>query len=56
MEQRIRALQSSNRWSGKDWESLFKALADDPDFEHIMIDATIIGGTSMRLAQKGDSK
>lgn len=31
------------RWSraGR-WESLFKALADDPDFEHVMIDATIV--------------
>jgi len=23
------------------WESLFNALADDPDFEYVMIDATI---------------
>ena len=31
------------RWARKGrWESLFKALADDPDFEHVMIDATIV--------------
>ena len=31
------------RWARKGtWESLFKALADDPNFEAIMIDATIV--------------
>ena len=49
------------RWSRKGrWESLFKALADDPSFEYVMIDATIVrahqhaagakGGLSIRLS------
>lgn len=30
------------RWSQKGvWERVFKALADDPDFEYVMIDGTI---------------
>jgi putative transposase len=50
-----------NRWSRKGvWESLFRVLAEDPDFEHVMIDATIVrahqhaagakGGLKMRLS------
>jgi transposase len=32
-----------SRWSEKGvWERLFKALADDPDNEYAMIDATIV--------------
>jgi len=32
-----------SRWSERGvWESLFKALADDPDNEYAMIDATIV--------------
>jgi transposase len=32
-----------SRWAKKGvWESLFKALADDPDNEYAMIDATIV--------------
>ena len=35
--------QRFRRWSKKGvWESLFKALADDPDNEYSMIDATIV--------------
>ena len=31
------------RWARKDkWESLFKKLAEDPDFEYVMIDGTIV--------------
>jgi len=31
------------RWAAKGtWESLFKRLADEPDFEYVMIDGTII--------------
>ncbi len=31
------------RWAQKGrWESLFKRLAEDPDFEYVMIDGTII--------------
>ncbi len=32
-----------SRWSKAGvWESLFKALADDPDFEYVILDATTI--------------
>ena len=32
-----------SRWAASGvWESLFKALADDPDNEYAMIDATIV--------------
>ena len=31
------------RWAQKDkWESIFKRLSDDPDFEYVMIDSTIV--------------
>ncbi len=42
------------RWSraGR-WESLFKALADDPDFGHIMIDATIVRAHQHASGAKG---
>jgi putative transposase len=46
-----------NRWSRKGvWESLFKALADDPDFEHVMIDATIIRAHQHSAGAKGGFK
>jgi putative transposase len=46
-----------NRWSQKGvWESLFKALAADPDFEHIMIDATIIRAHQHAAGAKGGPK
>jgi putative transposase len=46
-----------NRWSRKGvWESLFKALADDPDFEHLMIDATIIRAHQHAAGAKGGLK
>jgi putative transposase len=46
-----------NRWSRKGvWESLFKALADDPDFEHVMIDATIIRAHQHAAGAKGGLK
>ena len=42
------------RWSraGR-WESLFKALADDPDFERVMIDATIVRAHQHASGAKG---
>lgn len=42
------------RWSraGR-WESLFKALADDPDFGHVMIDATIVRAHQHASGAKG---
>ena len=35
--------QRFRRWAKKGvWESLFNALVEDPDFEHLMIDATLV--------------
>jgi len=46
--------QRYNRWSAKGvWESLFKALADDPDFEFVMMDATIIRAHQHSAGAKG---
>jgi len=45
------------RWARKGrWESLFKALADDPDFEHVMIDATIVRAHQHGAGAKGGLK
>ena len=42
------------RWSrASRWESLFNALADDPDFEHVMIDATIVRAHQHASGAKG---
>ncbi len=35
------------------WESLFNALADDPDFEYVMIDATISKAHADATGAKG---
>ena len=42
------------RWSraGR-WESLFNALAADPNFEHVMIDATIVRAHQHASGAKG---
>ena len=46
-----------NRWSRKGvWERLFKVLAGDPDFEHVMIDATIIRAHQHAAGAKGGLK
>jgi transposase len=46
-----------NRWSHKGvWESLFKVLADDPNFEHVMIDATIVRAHQHAAGAKGEFK
>ena len=46
-----------NRWSAKGvWESLFKDLAKDPDFEHVMIDATIVRAHQHAACAKGGLK
>jgi putative transposase len=43
-----------SRWSKKGiWESLFKVLGEDPDFEHVMIDATIIRAHQHAAGAKG---
>ena len=46
-----------NRWSRKGiWKSLFKVLADDPNFEHVMIDATIVRAHQHAAGGKGGFK
>ena len=42
------------RWSraGR-WESLFNVLADDPNFEHVMVDATIVRAHQHASGAKG---
>ena len=49
--------QRYNRWS-KDgvWDKLFEALADDPDFEYVMIDATIVRAHQHSAGAKGGIK
>jgi len=46
-----------SRWS-KDgvWDRLFKAMADDPDFEYIMIDSTIVRAHQHAAGKKGGLK
>ena len=43
-----------SRWS-KDgvWDRLFTVMADDPDFEYIMIDATIVRAHQHAAGKKG---
>jgi putative transposase len=49
--------QRYNRWSQSGvWESLFKALADDPDFEYVMMDATIVRAHQHSAGAKGGIK
>ena len=49
--------QRFNRWSHNSvWERIFKTLADDPDFEHIMIDATIVRAHQHAAGAKGGLK
>ncbi len=43
-----------SRWSRAGvWESLFKALADDPDFEYVMLDSTIVRAHQHSAGAKG---
>lgn len=42
------------RWSiGGVWESLFKTLVQDPDFEYVLVDATICKVHADATSQKG---
>ena len=42
------------RWTmGGAWESLFKALAEAPDFEYVLVDATICKVHADTTSQKG---
>ena len=46
-----------NRWSEKGiWERLFKTLADDADFEYVMMDATIVRAHQHSAGAKGGLK
>ncbi len=46
-----------SRWS-KDgvWDRLFAAMADDPDFEYVMIDSTIVRAHQHAAGKKGGLK
>ena len=49
--------QRYNRWSEKGvWERIFEALADDPDFEFVMMDATIVRAHQHSAGAKGGVK
>jgi putative transposase len=46
-----------SRWSEAGvWESLFNALADDPDLEYILIDSTIVRAHQHTAGAKGGLK
>jgi putative transposase len=46
-----------DRWARAGvWERLFEALADDPDFEYVIIDATIVRAHQHAAGQKGGLK
>jgi putative transposase len=49
--------QRYNRWSKAGvWESIFCALSDDPDFEYVMIDSTIVRAHQHSAGAKGGLK
>jgi putative transposase len=46
-----------SRWAKTGvWENLFKALADDPDFEYLIIDSTIVRAHQHAAGAKGGLK
>lgn len=46
--------QRFRRWAKKGvWDRLFKALAEDPDLEHLLIDATIVRAHQHATGAKG---
>ena len=46
-----------SRWSEKGiWENMFAVLADDPDFEYLIIDATIVRAHQHASGAKGGLK
>lgn len=46
-----------SRWSkGGVWDRLFAAMADDPDFEYVMIDSTIVRAHQHAAGKKGGLK
>jgi putative transposase len=49
--------QRYNRWARSGvWERLFIKLSDDPDFEYVMIDATIVRAHQHSAGAKGGLK
>lgn len=46
-----------SRWSeGGVWENLFNTLADDPDFEYVIVDSTIVRAHQHATGKKGGLK
>jgi putative transposase len=46
-----------NRWSeGGVWQRIFAALADDPDFEYLIVDSTIVRAHQHAAGAKGGLK
>jgi putative transposase len=46
-----------SRWSNSGvWDRLFAAMADDPDFEYLMIDSTIVRAHQHAAGKKGGLK
>ena len=46
-----------NRWSeGGIWQRIFAALADDPDFEYLILDSTIVRAHQHAAGAKGGLK
>jgi len=46
-----------SRWSAKGvWERMFAALADDPDFEYLIVDSTIVRAHQHASGAKGGLK
>src|SRR6202047_5394581 len=46
-----------NRWSeGGVWQRLFAVLADDPDFEYLILDSTIVRAHQHAAGAKGGLK
>ena len=46
-----------SRWSKDEvWDRLFAAMADDPDFEYLMVDSTIIRAHQHAAGKKGGLK
>jgi putative transposase len=46
-----------NRWSkGGVWDAIFKVLADDPDFEYLILDSTIVRVHQHAAGGKGGFK
>ena len=46
-----------NRWAARGvWDNIFRVLADDPEFEYVMMDATIVRAHQHSAGAKGGSR